>query len=87
MTVKIPDNVIKEIKDIEETESDITRILEAGIHQIKIERALSRFKQGNISLWNAAKIARIPLREMIIQASAYGIKPRFDEKMIDEELV
>ena len=85
INVKVPDNVVKDIKAVEKDEVNIARILETGIHQIKIERALSLFKQGNISIWNAAKRAGIPLREMIIQASAYGIKPKFDERMIEEE--
>jgi len=85
VNIKVPDNVIKDIKDMEEYETDIERIVETGIHQIKIERALSRFKHGDISIWNAAKIAGVPLREMIVQASAHGIKPKYDEKMIEEE--
>ncbi|ODS40314.1 hypothetical protein BEH94_06745 [Candidatus Altiarchaeales archaeon WOR_SM1_SCG] len=53
--------------------------------RIRMERALSLFRQGNISTRNAAKIAGVPLREFIICASAHGIKPGFDEKMIEEE--
>ena len=85
INVKVPDNIIREIKAIEKDESDIAKILETGIHQIKIEHSLSLFKRGDISIWNAAKMAGVPLREMIVQASAYGIKPKFDEKMIEEE--
>jgi len=85
VNIKIPDNVIRKIKDAEEDETNIERILETGIHQIKIERALSRFKHGNISILNAARMAGVPLREMIVQASAHGIKPKYDEKMIEEE--
>ena len=40
VNIKVPDNVIKDIKDMEEYETDIERIVETGIHQIKIERAL-----------------------------------------------
>ena len=85
VNVKVPDNVIRDINAIEKDESDIAKILETGVHRIKIEHALSRFKRGDISIWNAAKTAGIPLREMIVPASAYGIKPEFDEKMIEEE--
>lgn len=85
VNIKVSDNVIKDIKDMEEYETDITKILETGIHQIRIEQALSRFKQGSISIWKAAKMARVPLREMIMHASAHGIKPNFDEEMIGEE--
>jgi len=44
VNVKVPDNIIRDIKAIEKDESDIAKILETGVHQIRIEHALSRFK-------------------------------------------
>jgi len=46
VNVKVPDNIIRDIKAIEKDESDIAKILETGVHQIRIEHALSRFKRG-----------------------------------------
>ena len=57
-----------------------------GLRQQKIEEAINLYKKNLISLWKAAEIAEIPLREMIIQARAYGCQPEYDEKMLEEEI-
>ncbi|MFQ6121405.1 MAG: UPF0175 family protein [Methanosarcinales archaeon] len=84
IVIEIPDNKLHSLpmKDID----GIKELIEIGATQVRIEHALAIFKLGNISIWKAARLAGIPLREMIVQASVRGLKPIFDEEMISEEL-
>lgn len=85
MTVKleISEDLLREF-DIKST-SNLKEIIEAGIKQMKIKKALQQYKEGNISIAKAAELAGISLREMMLQASARGIKPNYDKEMIEEE--
>ncbi|MBU7026738.1 MAG: UPF0175 family protein [Theionarchaea archaeon] len=74
------------LKDLDIKASNLKEILEMGIKQMKIEKALQSFKERKISLAKAAELADIPLSEMMLQASARGIKPIYDQEMIDEEI-
>lgn len=81
--VKISKKLLDElgIKD----PSVIEKLIEIGAKQVKIEEALAVFKEGKISLWKAARLAGVPLREMVLHAAAHGLKPKMDEKMLEEE--
>ena len=82
--LEIPEDLLKDI-DIKNP-SQLEEILRMGIRQMKIEKALHSYREGNISIAKAAELADISLSEIIMQASARGLKPLFDEKMIDEEM-
>lgn len=56
-----------------------------GLQQLRIEEALMLYQRGLISLWKAATMAEIPLREMILQAAARGYEPAVDDEMLAEE--
>ena len=84
ITVKVSDEILKTIPTI--NEGVIQGLIELGAKQMRIEEALTIFKEGKISIWRASRIAGLPLREMIAQASARGFKPFFDDEMIAEEL-
>jgi len=49
-------------------------------------KALALFKQGGISLWRAARLAGVSLREMTQYAVAQGLRATVDDEMIREEL-
>ncbi|MCS4541912.1 MAG: UPF0175 family protein [Euryarchaeota archaeon] len=66
-------------------EALIEKLIEIGAKQVKIEEALAIFKTGKISLWKAARMAGVPLREMIIHASVHGLKPKVNEEMLEDE--
>ena len=82
--LEIPNDILKDI-DIKDP-SQLKEILRIGIKQMKIEKALHSYREGNISIAKAAELADISLSEMIMQASARGLKPLYDEKMIEEEM-
>jgi predicted HTH domain antitoxin len=81
--LEIPEDIFKDV-DIKDP-SQIEEILRIGIKQMKIEKALHSYKEGKISIAKAAELADISLSEMMMQASARGLKPLYDKKMVEEE--
>jgi predicted HTH domain antitoxin len=66
--------------------SQVENVIRIGLQQIQIEEALAMYRRGLISLWKAATMAGMPLREMMAQASARGYEPEVDDEMLVEEL-
>lgn len=82
--LEISEDLLKDL-DIGDS-SQLREIIEMGIKQMKIERALRLFEEGKISMGKAAESAGISLREMMLQASARGIKSTYDRQMMEEEM-
>ena len=80
--LEIPEDILKNV-DIKDP-SQLEEIFRIGIKQIKIEKALHSYNEGKISLAKAAELEDISLSEMMMQASARGLKPSYDKKMIEE---
>lgn len=53
-------------------------VLELGLREWRIRRALEGYRQGAGSLAFAARQAGVPLREMIPLAYAHGLQPKVD---------
>ncbi len=78
ITVRLPDRLADELP---EDESSISEVLKLGLKQLKIEKAIERFKKGGISLAKAADLAGISIREMIPVAYAHGLEPKYDRSL------
>lgn len=50
------------------------------------KNALALFRQGDISLWKAGRLAGIGRREMTQEAESHGLRPAVDDEAIAEEL-
>jgi predicted HTH domain antitoxin len=61
------------------------RLLERGLRQLKIERALERYAQGGITFGAAAQLAGISQSELARQAYARGMEPPFSTTTLAEE--
>lgn len=61
-------------------------LLERGLKQLKIERALTRYAQGRISFGAAADLAGISQSDLSRQAYARGMEPPFSVATVQEEL-
>lgn len=83
LTLEIPDSLVGELEPYRD---NLDSLLLAGLRQVKLEAALGLFRQGDISLWKAADMAGMSLREMVIHAVARGLRPAIDEETITEEL-
>ena len=57
-----------------------------GLSQLKAPEALTLYTRGIVSFARAVEIAGLCRPEMIRQARAFGIRPRWSEQMVEEEL-
>jgi predicted HTH domain antitoxin len=83
LTITIPDDLSL---DLEPYRDSLDELLRIGLREVKMEQSLALFKKGNMSLWKAARLAGVSLREMIAYAASQGVQPAVDEETIEEEL-
>ncbi len=62
------------------------QVLEMGVRQWRIQRALEDDRQGRGTLAYAAQQAGVSIREMIPQAYAYGLTPPVDPDWLSKPL-
>jgi predicted HTH domain antitoxin len=58
-----------------------------GLQQLKIQESLLLYDRGLVSFGRAAELAGLSEKEMIRQARAAGIEPRWSEDTLKEELL
>lgn len=83
LTVTISETLYREIEPYRD---ELAELLRLGLRQVKMEQALAMYRQGGISLWRAARIGSVSLREMTQYAAAQGLRATADEETIREEL-
>lgn len=83
VTIAVPDELSKQLEPYRDTLDDVLRI---GLREVKKAQSLILFQQGNLSLWKAARLAGVSLREMRQYAVAHGLHASVDAETIDEEL-
>ena len=70
VSTRVPDNMAKDLEEIEKEEKTdratvVRKLLARAIAQWKLEKALTLYRDGKITLWKAAKIAGLSLWEMM----------------------
>lgn len=83
VTIAIPDDLSLQLEPYHDKLDDLLRI---GLREIKKAQSLVLFQAGNLSLWHAARLAGVSLREMRQYAVAQGLRAVVDEETIREEL-
>ena len=84
LTLKVPAALAQELESA--SQEFLIELLERGLHQLKIERALDRYARGGISFGAAAHQAGVPESELARQAYARGMEPPFSAETLEEEL-
>ena len=82
-TVEIPDERLVELDGYKDR---LGELLLLGLSQIKVHEALYLYKRGLVSFGRASEMAGLSQQDMMRQAKANGIQPRWSEKMVKEEL-
>ncbi len=83
ITIPVPDDLSRQLEPYREQLDTLLRI---GLREIKMGTSLALFKEGNISLWKAARLAGVSLREMTQYAIAQGVRAVADEETMREEV-
>ena len=81
--VEVPESLVKEL---EAYRGNVGEILALGLRQIKMQQALVLFRDAGVSLWKAARIAGVSLREMTQYAVSQGLRATCDEETLEEEV-
>lgn len=91
ISTRVPDEIAKDLKEIEEEEKTdratvVRKLLARAIQQWKMERALRLYREGKVTLWRAAKLAGVTLREMMDLAAKEGIQFQYTQKDLEEDI-
>ncbi len=65
--------------------TEIRQLLARATQEKMIEYALFRYKNKEVTLWKAAKIARIPLNKMMAIAAQQKIPLQYDQEDLKED--
>lgn len=84
ITLRLPATLAEELSTA--SQEFLVNVLERGLRQIKIEQALKRYSQGDMSFGAAAHLAGVSQSELARQAYARGMEPPFGEQTLTEEL-
>lgn len=82
-TVEVPD---ERLPELDAYKNRLGELLLLGLTQVKIQEALLLYQRGSISMGRAAELSGLSEQEMLRQARADGIEPRWTESMVEEEL-
>ncbi|MEE8359271.1 MAG: UPF0175 family protein [Candidatus Hydrothermarchaeales archaeon] len=90
-TVRIRENRAREIEKIAEGENKATSevirdILERGLKDYKIEKAIQGYQMGTLSQGAAAEAAGLTIQELHHEIKRRGFVLRMDEEKIEAEL-
>lgn len=64
----------------------IKNILISGLKQYRIELAIQRYLEGEVSTWKAAEMAGTSLRKMNKILQEKGVEMHYSEKSLKEDL-
>jgi predicted HTH domain antitoxin len=89
LTVRVDEETLREIEKAAEADkvdrSTVARdLLRIGMRESRKKRALELYRSGRCTLWKAAQLADIPLREMIELAEQDRIPMHITPEDVDE---
>jgi len=91
VTARLKAELLKEIQEVAKEESidrssAIQRLLQIGLKEYRMERALNLYRDGKVTLWKAAELAGVSLREMMEAISARDIPYQYDLEALEEHV-
>ncbi len=91
IVTELPAKTLKEIEywsEKEGTERSIflMGLIEEGLHEWKMHKALSMYKDHRVTLWRAAEIAGVSLSELLAELPKQKIIFQYDMAELNEDL-
>lgn len=91
ISTRVPDEMARDLKEIEKEEKAdratvVRKLLARSIAQWKMERALRLYRDGKVTLWRAARLGDITLREMMELSAKQGIQFKYTAKDLEEDI-
>jgi predicted HTH domain antitoxin len=84
LTLTLPYSLAREFEAM--NEELLLEILERGLRELKIDRALTLYRRGGISFGATAERAGVSQTELARHAYARGLEPPFSPATLAEEL-
>lgn len=84
ISVEVPDQLIQELNLSAQDAAE--EIVELGIYQLKVRRALALYEERMGSLGYIAEKLQLDKAALIREAHLRGLEPPFDDQTIQEEL-
>jgi predicted HTH domain antitoxin len=84
LTLTIPEVLADELKSV--SQDYLLELLERGLREVKIDRALELYGRGGMSFGAAAERAGVPASDFARSAYARGLLPPFSSETLREEL-
>jgi len=84
LTLELPELLAEELRTA--NQDFLLEILERGLRELKIERALRLYARGGYSFGAAAEHAGVSQSELARHAYAQGMEPPFSAETLSEEL-
>ena len=84
ITLNLPTTLAQELGTA--SQEFLIDILERGLRELKIERALEQYSRGKISFGATAQQAGVTQSELARRAYARGMEPPFSKQTLMEEL-
>jgi predicted HTH domain antitoxin len=84
LTLTLPIALAREFESL--NQDFLIELLERGLREMKIDRALNLYRRGGISFGAAAERAGISQSELARHAYARGLEPPFSPETLSEEL-
>ena len=84
VTLRLPASLAKELSVA--SQEFLADVLERGLRELKIERALEEYSQGRISFGATAQRAGVSQSDLARYAYARGMEPPFSDDTLAEEL-
>ena len=83
VVIEIPDEFVQEISPYRDR---LKELIQLGLFQFKTQEALLLYNRGLVSFARAAELAGMDRPTFIRQVRAFGVRPRWSERMVQEEL-
>ena len=90
IVARVPEEVNADIEFFAKEEqvdksTEIRRLLAQATHEKSIEYALLKYRNREVTLWKAAKIARVPLSKFMHLAAQQKIPLQYDREDLEED--
>lgn len=84
LTLNLPDTLAHELGAA--NQEFLLELLERGLREMKIDRALDLYSRGGLSFGAAAERAGVPRSDLSRHAYSRGLEPPFSPETLAEEL-
>ena len=90
IAVEVDEEFAKSLEEIKQPylgrQTLIKNILSLGLKQYRIELAIQKYLEGEISTWKASEIAGVSLRKMNKILQEKGVEMHYSEESLKEDL-